>query len=55
MRENVKNDDVRIIESLMERCASVVEKLDSLVQIEAPVKPMAFESDCCSSNNYEQY
>ena len=52
MHANVMNNDVLALESLMEMSASVVAKLSSLVQLEAAVKPLAIESDCCSSNNY---
>lgn len=54
MHENVMSNDIRAIESLMEMTASVVEKLNSLIQIEAPVKPMGLSSDCCTSNNYPE-
>ena len=46
------SNEVLALESLLEASASVVAKLNALVQIDAPVKPLAMESDCCGSNNY---
>ena len=54
MTTKVMSNEVQAIETLMEISASVLEKLNSLIRIEAPVKPLAFSSDCCSSNNYPQ-
>lgn len=53
MHSNVIND-FRAIESLMDICATSAKKLNTLIHIEAPVKPMAFDSDCCGSNNYPE-
>jgi hypothetical protein len=54
MNAHVMSNEALAIESLMEMSASVVAKLNALVQIEAAAKPMALESDCCGSNNYEE-
>lgn len=53
MHANTMND-INVIESLMEANAAIIGKLNSMVHVDGPIKPMALASDCCGSNNYPQ-
>jgi hypothetical protein len=53
MHTNVIHDS-RSIELLMDACTTSIRQLSVLIHIEAPVKPMALDSDCCGSNNYPE-
>lgn len=45
---------MQVIESLMDVSAAAAGQLDTLMEIESPIKPMALASDCCGSNNYQK-
>ncbi len=47
-------NDISAIESLMETNATIIGKLNSMMHVDGPCKPMAMSSDCCGSNNYPQ-
>jgi hypothetical protein len=44
--------EVTVLEALISAGAAAVEKLDSLIHVEAPGASKLFSSDCCGSNNY---
>ena len=42
------------LEAMLDAGAAVVEKLDSLIRVDAVGSTTLFSSDCCGSNNYPE-
>jgi hypothetical protein len=43
-----------VLETLLAASAAAVEKLDSLIHVDAPGSTTVLSSDCCGSNNYPE-
>jgi hypothetical protein len=58
LRERTMNNAIALpaggLDQLMEAAAAAQRKLDGILNVESPTKPMALVSDCCSSNNYDE-